>query len=108
MSDSSERLNLFFRLTTLAGAVFVVTILALVAAMFGDPQSPPALFLHAHGTTLIAWEVAVILAAGVLAMAVDRRQILRDLRVREQPPPRGPASEDPLPRASTGESEEQT
>jgi hypothetical protein len=80
MSEPSEKPNLFFRLTTFAGAVFVVTILSLVAATFGDPQAPPARFLHAHGTTLVVWEVAVILSSGSLAMAVDRRQILRQTR----------------------------
>ena len=84
MSDSPERPNLFFRLTTLAGAAFVVTILSLVAALFGDPQAPPARFLNAHGTTVIGWEVAVILFLGLLAMTVDRRQILRQVQPGKQ------------------------
>jgi hypothetical protein len=80
MSDA-DKPNLFFRLTTFAGVVFVVTILSLVAATFGDPQAPPARFLNAHGTTLIGWEVAAILAIGLVAMALDRRQTLRQIRL---------------------------
>ena len=80
MSESTERPNLFFRLTTFAGAVFVITILSLVASVFGDPQAPPARFLNAHGTTLILWQVGVILVLGLVAMAVDRRQMLRRMR----------------------------
>ncbi|MBW3540926.1 MAG: hypothetical protein KY476_11700 [Planctomycetes bacterium] len=79
----AERPNIFFRLTTFAGAVFVVTILAFVAAMFGDSAAPPTRFLDKHGGRLIGWEVAAILAFGLIAMAVDRRSIVKQMR--EQP-----------------------
>jgi hypothetical protein len=85
MSESPERPNLFFRLTTFAGAAFVITVLALVATMFGDPQAPPARFLNAHGTTVILWEVAAILVLGLAAMTLDRRQTLRQMRERREP-----------------------
>lgn len=84
MSEPSERPNLFFRLTTCVGALFVVTILSLVATVFSDPQAPTARFLNEHGTTLIVWQVGAILVLGLLAMTVDRRQILRQIRGREQ------------------------
>ncbi len=72
MSDDPQRPNLFFRLVIVAGCVFLVTIFALVATIFGDPESPVARFLNKHGGTLIAAEVAATLLLGLLAMAVDR------------------------------------
>ena len=95
MSEPTERPNLFFRLTTLAGALFVITILSLVASVFGDPQAPPARFLNAHGTTLILWQVGAILVLGLLAMTVDRRRTLRELRERGEQPPTTPPASDP-------------
>jgi uncharacterized membrane protein YccC len=83
MSEAPERINLFFRLAVAAGAVFVITIFALVATMFGDPDAPPNRFLDRHGGTLIAVEVAVTLSLGWLAMRVDRRQIVRRMRQAE-------------------------
>lgn len=99
MSEPTERPNLFFRLTTLAGAVFVVTILSLVASIFSDPQAPPARFLNAHGTTLILWQVGAILVLGLLAMTMDRRRTLRELRERgeQRQPPATPPASDPSP-----------
>jgi hypothetical protein len=91
MSESTERPNLFFRLTTFVGAVFVVTILALVATVFSDPRAPSVQFLSAHGTTLVVWEVAAILVLGLLAMMLDRWRSLRELKRDQRPGPASPA-----------------
>lgn len=80
MKARSERVNIFFRLTALSGALFIVTIFALVAVVFGDPDAPVARFLNEHGGRLIAGEVGLTLTSGLLAMTVDRLQILRQLR----------------------------
>ena len=80
MSDHSEAMNPFFRLVALAGALFVVTILALVAVPFGDPAAPVAQWLNRNGGVLIGAEVALILVLGFLAMLVDRRQTIRRTR----------------------------
>jgi hypothetical protein len=77
MGDPAEPSNPFFRLVIVAGAAFVVTILALVAAIFGDPRAPVAIFLDKHGGTIIVAEVSAILALGLLALVIDRRQTLR-------------------------------
>jgi len=69
--------NIFFRLSALAVAAFIFTILALVAAMFGNPQAPPARLLKAYGGIMIAAEVGVILFTAFVAMAVDRIRSLR-------------------------------
>ena len=45
MCQPRERLNPFFRLPAGGGAVFVVTVLALVAAPLGHPKSPAVRFL---------------------------------------------------------------
>lgn len=74
--------NPCFLLVALFSAAFVVTILALVAAMLGDPAAPVNRWLDQHGGTLIAAEVAAILATGLLALAIDRRQTIRRLQNR--------------------------
>jgi hypothetical protein len=65
-------MGFFFRAAIVVGAVFVVTILALVAVVFGDPQAPPVRFLNAHGGRLVAAEVVLLLAAVLAAMIQDR------------------------------------
>ncbi len=80
--DSETRppgeLNFFFRLAVASSAVFIITIFALVAALFGNPQAPPAQFLNAYGGVLIAGEVGVILFVAFVAMAVDRIRTVRN------------------------------
>ncbi len=78
MSDKPDRLNPFFRLVVVASAIFIMTIFALVAATFGGSASPASQFINAYAGTMFAVEVAVVLVLGLLALAVDRRQILRD------------------------------
>lgn len=70
--------SLLFRLTAIAGIVFVVTILALIAVVIGNSQSPGARWLNRHAGSLFAVEVAAILVLGYAAMAQDRRQTLRE------------------------------
>ena len=77
MSSTPQRTNPFFSLVIVACVVFIVTILAMVAIPFGEPESPPARFFDEYGGTLIAYEVAVILPAGLCALILDRRQSLR-------------------------------
>ena len=80
MTDAPKKPNLFFTLAIAAGALFAITIFALVAIMFGDGEAPVSRFLNEHGGRLIVGEVTATLLLGWLAMAVDRRRILRDLR----------------------------
>jgi len=81
-ADSRQvtELNLFFRLAAFSAAMFVVTVLALIATMFGNPHAPLNQFLDQYGGILIAVEVTGSLLLGVLAMTIDRRRILRQLQ----------------------------
>lgn len=67
------RVNVFFRLATGLVALFVVTIFALIAVLFGDPKAPIAILLDRIGMQLIVGEMCAILVVGTLAMTVDRR-----------------------------------
>ncbi len=77
--------SLLFRLTAIAGIVFVVTILALIAIVIGNSQSPGARWLNRNAGSLFAVEVAAILVLGYAAMAQDRKQTLRQ-RDEVEPP----------------------
>ncbi len=79
MSSTAPPSNPFFRLVTVAGFLFVVTILAIVAAFFAKPDSPLVEFVDRFGTHLIFWEVIIVLMAGFVALMVDRIQTLRHL-----------------------------
>lgn len=85
MSDRADSSNLLFRLVAAAGALFVLTVLALVAVPFGDQNAPVARWLNGYGGRLIVGEVALILGLGLLAMWVDRRRTIS--RMRSQPKP---------------------
>lgn len=77
MPDPAHRRNPFFRLAAFSSVLFIVTILALVAGVFGDTRAPLAHLLDRYAGRLLAGEVAAILITGFLAMFVDRRQSLR-------------------------------
>lgn len=70
-----HHVNVFFRLATGMVVVFVVTIFALIAIMFGDPKAPIAILLDRIGMQLIVGEMCAILVVGALAMTVDRRAV---------------------------------
>lgn len=62
------------------GAIFVVTILAMIAAAFGDPASPVSRFFDEHGMTIIVVEAAITIGVTLLAMTVDRWSTVRRTR----------------------------
>lgn len=70
--------SLLFRLSALAAGLFGVTILALIAVVIGNSQSPGARWLNRNAGSIFAVEVAAILGLGFAAMAQDRRQTLRE------------------------------
>ena len=75
--DPTRPRNPFFPLAAFSSVLFIVTILALVAGVFGDPRAPLAQLLDRYAGRLLAGEVAAILVTGFLAMFVDRRQTKR-------------------------------
>jgi len=65
-------LNPFFRITIIAGALFVITILAMIASALGAaPSSPARTTFDEYAGWLLAVEVVTILASAFLAMAGD-------------------------------------
>ena len=86
MPDPAHRRNPFFPLAAMASALFIVTILALVAGVFGDSRAPLSQLLDRYAGRLIAGEVAAILISGFLAMFVDRRQTKRSQKESQQAP----------------------
>src|SRR5690606_7625800 len=79
MADKSERSNVFFRLVCGAAVVFVITVLAMIATLFGDPQAPVNRFLDEYASRIIGGEVAATVVFGLLAMTVDRVRTLRQI-----------------------------
>ncbi|MBO09404.1 MAG: hypothetical protein CMJ68_01440 [Planctomycetaceae bacterium] len=74
--DSVEPLNPFFRITIVAGGLFVVTILAMIASALGpETASPAQAAFDENANWLLAAEVAAILASAVFAMAGDNRNL---------------------------------
>lgn len=71
-------MNVFFRLLIPVATLFVITVLAMVATMFGDRRAPVVAFLDEYGGTLIAVEAAATVLLGILAMTVDRLRTLRE------------------------------
>jgi hypothetical protein len=69
--------NPFFPLAVLCSVLFIATILALVASIFGDQRAPLSRLLEQYAGRLIGGEVIAIVVSGFLAMAVDRWQTLR-------------------------------
>ncbi len=66
--------NPFFSLVLFSSTIFIITILAMVAVIFSDPDAPIVQFLDRHGGRLILAEVVVTLIVGLLALIVDRFQ----------------------------------
>lgn len=89
-TDPPKRASLLFRLAAFAGIAFVITILALIATVFGDPRSPAAMWFNRNAGTLLAVEVAAILLLGFAAMAQDRQQALH---AQDEPDPAKTKSE---------------
>jgi len=69
--------NPFFPLAAFCSALFIITILAMLASVFGDERAPLAQLFDRYAGRLIAGEVVAILATGFLALYIDRRQALR-------------------------------
>lgn len=73
-----KRASVLFQLTAMSAVLFIVTVLALVATVFGDQSAPAAKQLNRNAGKLIAIEVAATLLLGFAAMTQDRRQTLTE------------------------------
>lgn len=83
MRGPGSKPSLLFQLVIPATAVFVITILSLIAVVFSDPRAPVAQWLNRHGNRLLVIEFIVVIILSILAMAVDRIQTLKQIRQNE-------------------------
>lgn len=72
--------SLLFRLIVPATAIFIVTVMSLIAVVFSDQKAPVAKFLNAYGSMLLVVEFVAVMGLSFLAMTVDRIRTLRELR----------------------------
>jgi len=84
MRGPGSKPSLLFQLLIPSTAIFIVTILSLIAVLFSDQRAPVAIFLNRHGNSLLAAEFVVVMLLSLLAMAVDRVQTLRALKSEQQ------------------------
>lgn len=70
--------RILFHLTAIAATAFVITILAMVAMVLGDPVAPVNLWFNQHGMTVLLIEVAAVVLLGLAAMTADRRESARN------------------------------
>lgn len=77
MKPPRTKPSLLFRLVVPATVVFILTILSLIASVFGTPEAPVSKWLEAHGNSLLFWEFVVVVVLSILAMTVDRIRILQ-------------------------------
>ena len=80
MRRPGSKPSLLFQLVIPATAIFIVTILSLIAVVFSDPRAPVAQWLNRHGNTLLIAEFVAVIVLSLLAMTMDRRQTLKELR----------------------------
>lgn len=72
MPASRRGPGVLFHATAAATGLFVVSVLAMVATLFGDPAAPVNQWINAHGAILLVGEVIAIAVLGVAAMANDQ------------------------------------
>lgn len=93
-----------FQLTAVAAAAFIVTILAMVAMLLGDPDAPVNLWFNQHGGIVLVIEVVAVILLGLAAMTADRRETLQALRDAAPNAPAAAApSDQPPPDTSSGD-----
>jgi hypothetical protein len=73
---------LFF-LTAATTTLFVVTILAMIAMLVGDPDAPANLWFNKHGATVMTVEVILIGISGMSAIMTDRHETLKELKEKQ-------------------------
>ncbi|MFO0999435.1 MAG: hypothetical protein U0936_03795 [Planctomycetaceae bacterium] len=83
MRGPGSKPSLLFQLVIPATAVFVVTILSLIAIVFSDPRAPVAQWLDKNGNRLLIVEFVVVIILSFIAMAVDRIQTLKQMKQKD-------------------------
>ena len=80
MRHPGSKPGLLFQLVIPATAIFIITILSLIAVLFSDERAPLAQWLNGNGNRLLIAELIVVIVLSLLAMTVDRIQTLRSIR----------------------------
>lgn len=80
MRKKGSPASLLFRAIVPATAAFVITILALIATLFGDDRAPLAQFINRYGNSLLVAEFILIVALSLAAMTADRIATLKSLQ----------------------------
>lgn len=80
MRGPGSRASLLFRLIVPATAIFIVTVMSLIAVVFSDQNAPVAKFLNEYGSILLVVEFVAVMGLSFLAMTIDRIRTLRELR----------------------------
>ena len=75
-----------FLLTAVATTAFVITILAMVAMLLGDPDAPVNIWFNNYGATVMTVEVLAIAAFGFAAMIADSRETALKQQQQKSPP----------------------
>ncbi len=72
MKPPRTKPSLVFRLIVPVTSLFILTIMALIATVFGDPDAPVSKWLDRYGNQLLIWEFVLVVVLTFLAMAIDR------------------------------------
>jgi hypothetical protein len=78
MTERRRGPGVLFHAAAGATALFVLTVLVMIATLFGDPEAPFNDWLNRYGTMLLIGEVALIAITACAAMAWDQRATRRD------------------------------
>ncbi len=70
--------GILFHLTAGATTAFIITILAMVATLFGDPAAPVNDWINRYATIVLAVEILAIAVLGTAAMMNDARITRRE------------------------------
>lgn len=73
MTSSRRGPGILFHCAAAATAAFIITVLAMVATLFGDPAAPINAWLDQYGARILLCEIAAITILGIAAMVVDQR-----------------------------------
>lgn len=84
MTEKPAPLNIFYRLVLIASALFVITIFAMIANLMGDPEAPATSLIDRYSGLALFVEFIAVLVFGFLAMAVERREIVREQAKEEE------------------------
>ena len=79
MKTPRTKPSLLFRLIVPVTIVFIMTILILIAVLFGNPEAPISKWLHANGNHILFYELIAVVVLSIVAMAVDRFNTLRGI-----------------------------